>query len=195
MSEAPLLILLGAGAGTRMRGGDKLLEAVGGVPLLRVLAERGLAAGLAVRVGVPSLDHPRAAALEGLAARIVPVPNWADGMSASLKAALTDVTAPSVFVLPGDMPEITSEDLERIANCQGAIVQATTEDGVPGHPVRFDARFIPELQRLSGDVGARAVLKAHAAEVVRCALPGHHARTDLDTPEDWAAWRAGQTTQ
>mgnify|MGYP006184317219 CR=1 FL=1 len=48
-------------------------------------------------------------------------------------------------------------------------------------------------QTLSGsDEGARSVLVRHRARLRLVPLPGHHATTDLDTPEDWAAWRAAQ---
>ena len=68
------------------------------------------------------------------------------------------------------------------------IVRATAMDGRAGHPVVFPARCLAEMAALQGDEGARAVLAAH--EVAHVALPGRRAVTDLDTPEDWAAWRA-----
>jgi CTP:molybdopterin cytidylyltransferase MocA len=43
---------------------------------------------------------------------------------------------------------------------------------------------------LSGDEGARAILRRHPPRLL--ALPGRHAVTDLDTPEDWARWRAAR---
>lgn len=175
-----------------MRGGDKLLEPVDGVPLLREMCRRGLAADLEVRVALPDLSGPRTAATAGLPVSRIAVADRDEGMAASLRAGLSGLRAPSVLVLPADMPEITTADLHAIATHPGAIVQATTADGVPGHPVRFDARYLDALRALSGDVGARDVLAAHADEVVRVALPGDRARIDLDTPEDWAAWRATQ---
>jgi molybdenum cofactor cytidylyltransferase len=43
---------------------------------------------------------------------------------------------------------------------------------------------------LTGDTGAREVLKRHSDRVHLVPLKGDRALTDLDTPEDWAAWRA-----
>jgi len=174
-----------------MRGGDKLLEILDGAPLLRTLVARGLDAGLDVRVTLPALDHPRAEALCALDAMRVPVPDRAAGMAASIRRGLVGLDAPSVLILPADMPEITTEDLACVATHPGTIVQATTQDGTPGHPVRFDARFYPALRRLEGDAGARDLLRTNRDHVRRVGLPGQHARIDLDTPEDWAAWRRG----
>ena len=75
----PVAILIpAAGFGTRMRGADKLLQDVGGLPLIRRQAQRALAAGDHVVVTLPSTDSPRAQALSGLPIRMVEVPDAAD---------------------------------------------------------------------------------------------------------------------
>jgi CTP:molybdopterin cytidylyltransferase MocA len=61
---------------------------------------------------------------------------------------------------------------------------------MPGHPVLFPARLRPALLRLKGDQGARDILRTEADQILPLPLPGSRAVTDLDTPEDWAAWRA-----
>ena len=72
-----------------------------------------------------------------------------------------------------------------------AALRAATEDGLPGHPVMFPRRLFGELGILGGDEGARHVLADE--EVSLLPLPGNRAITDLDTPEDWAEWRAAHT--
>jgi CTP:molybdopterin cytidylyltransferase MocA len=52
--------------------------------------------------------------------------------------------------------------------------------------VIFPARLRHDLLALSGDAGGREILKRE--EVVLVPLPGRRALTDLDTPEDFAAW-------
>ena len=100
------------------------------------------------------------------------------------------------MVLPADMPEITEDDLRCLIAAfeqdPKAIWRGASADG-GGHPGRVPpADLTPALQDLRGDAGARALLKAHAGRVRLCPLPARHALTDLDTPEDWAAWRAAQ---
>lgn len=188
---APSILILAAGASSRMRGADKLLEPVEGVALLRLLAQRALATGVRVLVALPP-DRPlRAAALEGLAVERITVAEAAEGMAASLRAGAAAVRGP-LMVLLGDLPEITTEDLQAMlaAGCETpeAILRATSAEGQPGHPILFPPALLPELATLSGDTGARAILGRHGVRTI--ALPGCHATTDLDTPEDWAAWRA-----
>jgi CTP:molybdopterin cytidylyltransferase MocA len=192
---SPTILIPAAGASSRMRGADKLLEPVGGVPLIRRQAETALAAGCPVIVTLPPDRPARVAALAGLAVRQVIVPDAAQGLSASLAGGLARAEADrAVIVLLADLPEITAEDLHHLIACHrlrpGAILRATAEDGTPGHPVLFPVWARPELLQMTGDSGARDLLRRHADRVAPVALPGRRAVTDLDTPEDWAAWRA-----
>ena len=68
-----------------------------------------------------------------------------------------------------------------------------TEDGRPGHPILFDHNLFGELLNMRGDMGAKSVIDAHKDRLRLVPLPGNRALTDLDTPEDWAAWRAGRS--
>lgn len=193
------LILPAAGKSSRMRGADKLLEEVAGQPCLRTMALRGLKAGLAVVVTLPGSDHPRAAALAEVPVRRLPVKDADLGMAHSLRAAIAalPVTCEAALILPPDMPGILSEDLtglvaEAQANPQALVMQAATEDGTPGHPVLFRRALFADFANLTGDQGAREIIADHAKSRLLVPLKGNRARLDLDTPEDWAAWRAGQ---
>lgn len=187
------ILLLAAGSGTRMRGGDKLLEPVRGRPLLRDRAEAALAASPTVIVALPPAA-PRADALAGLPVTRIVVADAATGMSASLRAALAAVTpdAEGALILPADMPEITADDLRAVIAAFAADparpITCGASGGRLGHPVLFPARLFPALARVTGDRGGRALIEAHGASAVP--LPAEHALTDLDTPEAWAAWRA-----
>lgn len=193
------LILPAAGKSSRMRGADKLLQEVAGQPCLRAMALRGLKAGLAVLVTLPSADHPRAGALAELPVLRLPVADADQGMSRSLRCAIAALpdTCDAALILPPDMPGILSEDLtallrEAEANPQAQVVQAATEDGTPGHPVLFRRTLFADFAKLTGDRGAREIIATHAKSRLLVPLKDNRARLDLDTPEDWAAWRAGQ---
>ena len=190
---APLIVLLAAGASRRMRGRDKLLEAIDDQPLLHVMAGRCMKAGETRVVLGPGQDARRAA-LAGLEVEIVEA-QGSDGMAASIRAGVAGITGRAVMIVLADMPAILAADLHLLLglHSQGAapILQAATADGVPGQPVVFAARYLARLAALQGDEGARSILKASARDVALMPLAGARARIDLDTPEDWAAWRAG----
>lgn len=196
------LILPAAGQSSRMRGRDKLLEDVGGQPCLRAMALRGLAAGLSVIVTLPDENHPRARALAEVPVRRLVVRDAARGMSESLRTAMAALPAATdaAIVLPPDMPDINRDDLTALIAMAGEspgalVVQASCADGTPGHPVLFCRALFGEFSTLTGDLGARDIIARHAQSRVLVPLAGQKARTDLDTPEDWAVWRAAQTAQ
>ena len=190
---APLILLLAAGRSTRMRGADKLLESVDLHPLIRLMAARCAKAG-PTRVVLAPDQAARRAALEGLDVDIVEAPEG-EGLSASLKAGVAGVTGPVMVVL-ADMPEITAYDLHVLLalseQAPKAILRAASKDGTAGHPVLFPADLVADLGRLSGDEGAKPLLKREAARLHLVPLQGTRATTDLDTPEDWEEWRAAR---
>ncbi|MBP0483049.1 nucleotidyltransferase family protein [Sagittula salina] len=190
------ILIPAAGSSSRMRGKDKLLETVCGVPLLRHMAEAAIATGAHVAVTLPDYDHPRATALAGLPVQLVGVPDSKEGMSASLRrgVGMLPRNMSAVLILPADMPEIETDDLlHLIAGFKSVphplLQQATTEDGVPGHPVLFPRDCFQAMAQLTGDMGAREVLRANRHRLRLVTLPGNRALTDLDTPEAWAQWR------
>lgn len=189
-----LIVLLAAGASTRMRGADKLLEPVDNQPLLRLMAQRCVKAG-PTRIVIGRDQTDRRAALQGIDADVVEA-TGDDGMAASIRAGIQGVRAQSVMIVLADMPEVTASDLHLLLglHAQGLspIIQAASADGTPGQPVVFASRYLKQLAKLQGDEGAKPVLKSNARDVVRFPLSGQRATLDLDTPEDWAAWRAGR---
>lgn len=196
MTGAVPVLILAAGAATRMGGRDKLTEPVGGEPLLRRVARVARASGAPAIVVLPPDRPARAAALAGLDVTCVVADRAASGMAASLRAGLAALPpgAAGVMILPADMPGFEPADLAAMqaafAQAPDCILRATTQDGRPGHPAVFPADLIPELARVTGDEGGRSVLRSHGARVRLMPLPGDRAVLDLDTPQDWAAFRA-----
>lgn len=187
------ILVLAGGASRRMRGRDKLLEQVEGQPLLRRQVAAALATGAPVVVALPPGAIERQAALDGLAAQIVEVPEAALGMGHTLAGGVAAAPEGAVLVSLADMPEIGTDALALMLAgheaAPDAVLRGETRDGKPGHPVLFPARLRPALLALTGDEGAHRVLKGEQVQPVP--LPGRAALIDLDTPEDWSNWRAG----
>lgn len=191
----PILILAG-GASSRMGSRHKLLEEVQGQPLLRLQAWRALKASREVTVllrpGQPELRR----ALAGLPVRIVVANEAFEGMGGSIRAGTRSLLRARCFVLMlADLVEIEAQDLRTLILARSKangpwIWRGATADGRPGHPILFENAVYGELLNCRGDRGAQAVLDAHADKVRLVPLTGDHAITDLDSPEDWAAWRA-----
>ncbi|WP_432816927.1 nucleotidyltransferase family protein [Sulfitobacter sp. JB4-11] len=197
LPDLPIL-LLAAGASARMQGRDKLMEDVDGQPLIRRQAQLARAATSGpVIITLPPPPHPRYSALEDLEILCLPVPDAATGIAASIRtgvAALPPDTQRAMICL-ADLPDLTTEDLITVARAapdqEHSIWRGATADGRPGHPIVFDQVHFPALAALTGDRGARNIIKSSKTGLIP--LPGTHALNDLDTPEDWAAWRARQS--
>lgn len=192
---AVLILIPAAGASRRMRGRDKLLEQIGGTAILRRAADAAMATGEPVLVTLPEGDAARRAVLAGLGVALQAV-DGAEGMAASIRAgamAATRAGAEALLVSLPDMPEIDEGALRALLASWRADpshpYRAAAEDGTPGNPVVLPARLFAALAAVTGDSGAREVLRAEAPRL--CPLPGRAALTDLDTPEAWAEWRKG----
>ena len=187
-------LILAAGAASRMRGRDKLLEPVGGIPVLRRCAERALASNAdSVAIVVGPGQEARRSALVGLDVTIIESKESVLGLSWSVRsglAAAAPETAALMILLP-DMPEIETDDMNAVIAEHGAadIVRAASADGRPGHPVLIARELFPRLARLEGDQGLRSAIKPEQDRVRVIPRPGERALLDLDTPEEWAAWR------
>jgi len=193
------ILILAAGASSRMGDVDKLTQDANGKPLLARVIERACATSLPVFVTLPDLSHPRASLARITDATLIAVPDWRSGMSASIKAGIAalPVNTPGVMILPGDMPDLTTTNLQAVAHTAqthpASIIRATTPDGTAGHPVVFPNDLFDQLLCLTGDQGARAVIRAHQQRLHPHIIPGTRALTDLDTPQDWVNWRAAQS--
>lgn len=190
-----VIVILAAGRSLRMGWRDKLLEPLGNPPILQVVALRALATGARVIVVLPPDRPARAAVLAGLPVRCVTAEDAAAGMTASLRAGIGDARgANGAMILPADMPGLQTADLRRLLDEFAAdptrILRAASDTGQPGHPAIFPADLFADLMALTGDEGGRSVIARHRDRVTLVPLPGDRATLDLDTPDDWAAFRA-----
>lgn len=180
-------VVLAAGAGTRF-GATKQLRAIRGKPLVQHAVD---AASPVVDEVVVVLGHDAGAVEAALAlpsnARSVRNPRYAEGQSTSLAAGLSACAPGSeaAVVLLADQPGIEDRHVR-------SLVEAFLATGTPILRIRFRdgpgpallARSVwPETERLTGDVGARALFDAEP-ERVRWVSIDEDAPPDVDTRED-----------
>jgi len=99
-------------------------------------------------------------------------PDWEQGQLSSIRAGLRSlegIDTDGIVLCPVDHPLVSeplvSELIERFYEDKKAIVLPTYK-GRRGHPVIFSAALYGELLAASADKGARAVVWAHAADVL-----------------------------
>lgn len=111
----------------------------------------------------------------------------AEGMGASLAWAVRCAgQAPGYLVALADMPFIRPSSIAAVrdALAGGAALAAPYFRARRGHPVGIAGRFAPELVALRGDEGAKGLLAAHAAELVKVPLGDPGVIRDIDIPAD-----------
>lgn len=179
------VVLLAAGASRRL-GRPKQLVAIDGEALVRRAARLALAtqpADAVVALGAESAMV--AAALTGLPVRALPVPDWARGMGASLRAGL-DALSPDcagALVLLCDQPALDAAHLHAlVATWRAAPTRAAASAyaGVLGVPAVLPRAWFAAIEA-DADRGARDLLRARSAETQ--AVPCAALAADLDTPD------------
>jgi len=190
-------VVLAAGRSTRMGGPNKLLADVGGKPMVRIAAEQALASKARPVVVVTGHQRERVeAALSGLPVTFVHNPDFADGLSTSLKAGVAALPqdVDGAIVCLGDMPHVDASLIDRLLAAfdpeRGALVVVPTIGGKRGNPVVWSRRFFPELAQLEGDVGARHLIASYPEAVAEVPVSGNAALLDIDTPDALDAVRA-----
>ncbi|HET9734204.1 MAG TPA: nucleotidyltransferase family protein [Burkholderiales bacterium] len=182
-------LLLAAGSASRF-GSDKLQHplphgvaiAVQSARHLRAVASRVVAV---VRPGAQ--ETARALAAEGC--EIAVCEQAVSGMGASLACAVRAAGAADGYLVAlGDMPFVRPSTIAAVrdALAAGALVAAPYWRARRGHPVGFAGSLRMELEALAGDEGAKRVLAAHEAQLVKVPVGDPGAIRDIDRPSDLA---------
>jgi molybdenum cofactor cytidylyltransferase len=189
-------VVLAAGKSSRM-GSNKLLAEVGGRPMLaRVLAALEQAELEEIVVVTGHEAAAAAAQVDVARARLVHNPDYAQGLSTSVRAGIAalgrDIDA--AFVVLGDMPLISAWHLQRLIAAYSVADHRTicvpVHEGRRGNPVLWGAMHFAALRQLAGDEGARQIMDGLADELVEVAMPDDGVLRDADTPQALQAVRS-----
>jgi len=166
-------LLLAAGAGSRMGMPKALVVDGAGEPWLSravdVLHDGGCEQ-VTVVLGAAVEDAVRL--LDGRGADVVVAHDWAEGMSASLRAGLASLGGDdAALVHLVDLPDVTAPVVARVlaaATGPDSLARAAY-DGRPGHPVLLGREhWAGILDSATGDHGARDYLRSHEVALVEC---------------------------
>lgn len=188
-------VILAAGGSSRLGQPKQLLRYRGRPLIVRAvrLAGRVAGAGVIVVLGdqrqrLRSLLRRRDRVRDHETLSIVDNPRWADGLASSLRAGIgaTPTSAKAALILVVDQARLDAADLNRLAGrwrrrpSRPAAAHYLDRAGVPAVIPR---RWFRDLAALSGDVGARELLR-RLDDVSLVPMP--NAAFDVDTPADAA---------
>ena len=190
-------LFLGAGSSKRMRGKDKLLEKINGVPLIERLANEALSLKLPVFITVPSTNTKRRAIISKTNATTVLVRDPKLGMGHSIAEGIKEITKncnfSSLAICPSDLPALKAKSLKLLLDhffkspkliCR----PVNLENSRAGHPVIFPKKYFDELKLIKGDTGARKIIQKNEKAINSYVTDDESYFHDLDTPEDFTKW-------
>lgn len=185
-------VLLAAGRAQRMGGPNKLLARFDGKPLVRHVAD--VIASSKARSTIAVVGHQAdrvRPVLAGAVARCVENEDYASGLASSLKAGVAALPADAsgALVALGDMPGLTSADIDRLVDAfvrvGGEAIVRATHAGKRGNPVILPRALFSAVALLRGDTGARHIVETSEMPVIDVEI-GEAASLDVDTPEAMA---------
>lgn len=119
---------------------------------------------------------------------------WQQGLSTSItlgvEHAMAQPQCEGALLMACDQPYLSSAHLQALLQAfdahQHQRIVASGYEEIVGIPAIFPAASFPALLELSGDAGARRLLRSSGAEDGPIVVPCPAASLDLDTPEDEA---------
>ena len=127
--------------------------------------------------------------ITGMGVSIIYNQQWRDGMGTGIAAGikqllLSDVD--SVILAVSDQPHVSSDlfsSMLALKDQSGKRIVACSYAGTLGTPVLFDKDYFNQLKSLSGNQGAKNIVKLNIPDV--CPIEFEKGRIDIDTKEDY----------
>ena len=189
-------VVLAAGASKRL-GQPKQLIQLNGESLLHHTARLAEAAGCNPVFVVLGFETDRIEQeIRDLGVKTVINPDWQSGMASSLRCGMQELMKQTplpqrVLLLVCDQARLSTEilfELIRASEEKGSLITAASYAGKLGVPAIFDRQFFPDLMKIEGDQGARALILQHLHQTFAVEFPA--GTVDIDTPQDLASLQA-----
>ncbi len=184
------LVILAAGASTRLGRPKQLLENNGKLLLQHVidLAEKTGCHPMALVLGANASSIRRKVNSHSL--DVIVNDKWEDGISSSIRFGLAHLgnkerDLQNVLILLSDQPFLSDQVLKNLLSTEKNLksITACEYGGQIGVPALFSHHFFDELMKLEGDEGAKKIIMKNREYV--SSVPFERGEVDVDTEEDY----------
>ncbi len=196
------VLILAAGQSRRMGPDNKLLALVDGKPMVRHVSEQAIACKADHVLMVTGHDADNVLkTVWDLELDSVQNPDFADGLSTSLKSGFEILKNDfeGVLVCLGDMPFVTADILNTLIDAfdpeEGRAIIVPSVKGKRGNPALISTQFFEDIQQITGDMGAKALINNNEHVVHAIEIDSSSIFADIDTPEILAAIASEQPSK
>ena len=195
------IIILAAGNSSRLGSPKQLLEVNGTTFIAHVVQQASGIPNAAIVVVSGAADQQIWTALSSSNVQICFNPEWAEGMSGSIRTGLeallhVDPEMTACMLLVCDQPHVSTGLLQQMVSlyeANEAGILACTYGNTVGTPAIFGSPFFKELKSLKGPEGAKKIITKYETNVVY--LPFPKGIVDIDTAEEYVTFISGQQEQ
>ena len=188
-------LVLAAGLSSRMTIGNKLLLKVKSLTIVEKTIEN------LVNCNIDSffiiLGHQSnllSKVLKNFKIPLIINDSYKEGLSSSIKKgiSLIDNKSNGVMICLADMPKITSntyniliEKFKKFYDSSTPLIILPEYNGKTGNPVILSNHFFSELKEISGDVGAKYLIKKNKKYIKKVNIPEKYILEDIDYLEKY----------
>lgn len=192
------ITILAAGSSSRMGKPKQNLVYDDDQTLLRLTCSQALAVSGNVLVVLGANAEEIRPSIANLAIKILYNPDWQEGMSSSIRSAITYFNAQSskpdaVLFLLCDQPHVNARLLANMVDAASGTAKGIIACGYNktiGVPALFKPQYFLQLSALKGNEGARQILSRNKADIHEIDFP--LGSVDIDTEEDFIKLKNSQ---
>ncbi len=190
MDKIPI-ILLAAGGSKRM-GQPKQLLPWRNTTLIEFQIQKLLQIGNPLIIVLGSSASKIIPLIKKYPVKVVVNTNWETGIGGSVATGMQKVvaefpSAKAVLFSLIDQPLVSLEHIQKLLlnfnSGNQQIIASQAKNGWLGVPALYDACYFDELQKLSGEQGAKTIIKKYSLKVIP--VDAGEALEDMDTPESY----------
>jgi len=191
-------ILLAAGESSRMKGENKLIKEIKGIPLINYSIKNILASSVDEIVVVTGYESEKVENIIGKHKKIKFVYNkdFKNGISSSIKKGLNTISnkAEAFFICLGDMPNVNQNIYNKLIKSRFNYnkklrlehkkeIIIPTFDGKNGNPVLFSKFMKDKIMLIEGDSGAKNIIELNKNKVLNVSFDNEAVILDFDIQE------------
>ena len=202
-------ILLAAGQSLRMKGENKLVKEINGVPLVKLATKSILSSAIDEVIVVLGYEKEIIENTIGLNKKIKFVYNkdFETGIASSIKIGVNNISknAEAFFICLGDMPMIKQSIYNKLIKSRYNYnkklkpkdkkeIIIPTNEGKEGNPVLFSKFMINKIMSINDDEGAKKIIELNKNKILNVEVKNQNINIDLDTQENFQLYNVWKPT-